>query len=103
MSTPHVYLIIEASSDPAHADAKQAYLSQSAPIAQRYGAELVSTFLLRDTLNFDSDADALVIMRFPSFAAINDLFADEQYKPLISLRDQAFKSIKYTTAEMQAS
>jgi len=99
MSEQAVLLVIEVLSDPAHADAKQAYLEKSAPIAQHYGGQLINTYRLCDSLNFDSHADALVIMSFPNFSAINDLFADEQYKQLIPLRKQAFKSIKYTTAE----
>ncbi|MFY0597363.1 MAG: DUF1330 domain-containing protein [Cognatishimia sp.] len=65
------------------------YLPKVSQLGARYGAELVFRGPAQGTITGALDHQMSVIVRFPSVAEIDALFASNDYKELISLREEA--------------
>lgn len=66
------------------------YLSVTGPLLIDAGAKIIHDFRLSDALVGASAADSIMIVEYPSRAAVDMVFESEIYKKIIPSRDRAF-------------
>lgn len=67
-----------------------AYLSATGPLLIEAGARIVHDFRLGDALVGADTADSIMVVEYPSRAAVDMVFESEAYKKIIPARDRAF-------------
>lgn len=67
----------------------QEYLPKVSQLGSRHGAELVFKGPVKGAIAGAEDHQMVVVVRFPSVADIDALFASDEYQPLLALREEA--------------
>jgi uncharacterized protein (DUF1330 family) len=74
-----------------------AYLSATGPLLREAGAKIIHNFSLDDALVGEKDsAESIIVVEYPSRAAVDMVFESDAYKNIIPTRDRAF--ITYETS-----
>ncbi|MDJ1016522.1 MAG: DUF1330 domain-containing protein [Paracoccaceae bacterium] len=85
-------LVVTAVPNPAEMGAVQAYLQGVMPLFKGAGGKPVKRLKVDEVLNGRPSAMVLV-MDFESSDAVAELFASEDYKALVPMRDQGFQEM----------
>jgi uncharacterized protein (DUF1330 family) len=81
----------------------QDYLQKVRPIGARHGAEMLFIGQVSGMVHGDVDHQLVVVVKFPSVQAIDAMYADADYQPLVALRDEAadMTIVKYAPKGVQ--
>lgn len=94
MSQP-VFLIVEATPNPAEKEALQSYLSKAPLVTKEYGGVPVATYDIDTVLDGGDKPAVCAVISFPNRDAIKGLFNDPAYEALIPERDLGFSHLRY--------
>lgn len=95
-----VFLHIEATPNPNEKAALHAYFSQVPSIMKQHGGVPIATYDVEHALDNEKCAAVFVVVSFPSKDAINQFFADNNYKAIVPMRDRGFSHLRfYITSE----
>lgn len=97
METP-VFLIVEATPNPAESEAFDTYISNAPKITQSYGGVPVANYNVEAALDGEDKPAVFAVLSFPSREAIESLFSDAEYQALVPVRDRAFSHLRYYLA-----
>jgi len=78
---------------PANMEALQQYQQGAGPLSAKHGGKGLGKIAIAENFVGDNPAAFLSIAEFPSDQAVKDFFNDEDYQPLIPLRDKALSSL----------
>ena len=76
-----------------------AYLGATAPLLAKAGARIVKRFKVNEVVAGRSPAQTVVIVEYPDRAAVDLVFASEEYKKIIPYRDRAFSNYHVRVVE----
>ncbi len=94
-----IYLITEATKDPAYPAEFEEYVGKARTFTAKHGGSQFKTFVVKETLQAGPQPTAFAISVFPNSEAVKKLFDDPEYKKLIPMRDKAFSEIRYFLTE----
>lgn len=66
------------------------YLNVTGPLLQRAGAKITKRFQIREMVVGGAPAQSVVIVKYPSRAAVDMVFNSPEYHSIIPVRDKAF-------------
>lgn len=73
-------------------DLLKEYGQKTVPISERYGGVVIGSAANPTVLEGDITSVRSLIIEFPDRQSLDGWYNDEEYKPLIQLRQQAIKS-----------
>lgn len=74
-----------------------AYLSATGPLLREAGARIIHNFKLNGTLAGENQSvESIIVVEYPSRAAVDVVFESDVYKNIIPTRDRAF--VTYETS-----
>jgi uncharacterized protein (DUF1330 family) len=79
------------------------YLKVTAPLLERANAVVTQRFSVNEAVVGHRPAKTVIMVEYPSRAAVDLVFNSEEYKALIPTRDQAFSSYDISIAEQVAA
>lgn len=94
MSESPRYMVVVCSFDPAKPDDFKHYVSHARPIFAANGGRPVGQYATEATLVGDGQTAFVIVMAFPSEAAIRAVFADPAYQALIPARTAVFPQLQ---------
>jgi uncharacterized protein (DUF1330 family) len=74
----------------AEPQALAAYLEATGPLLARAGAEIVQRFALSEMLVGRGPAQSVIIVDYPSRAAVDQVFQSPEYAAIVPIRERAF-------------
>ena len=80
-------------------DALAAYLEVTAPLLERAEAKVTRMFDLNEIIVGTRQAKRLIVVEYPSRAAVDLVFNSPEYKALIPVRDKAFTTYDIAIAD----
>jgi uncharacterized protein (DUF1330 family) len=83
-------LVVTAAPNPNEREAMQAYLKGVLPLVMGAGGQLVKRLQVEDVLSGTQDYGMVLVIDFESKEKISSLFASDEYKALIPVRDRGF-------------
>ncbi len=89
MSDTSVYLVVTSIPNPEKMEQLQKYASQVMPLLIKGGGEPVARYNVIEQLGGDGGPKVVSITKFPSAQAIKDVFANDEFKALANIRDEA--------------
>jgi len=98
-----VFLVINATINPAEETALNRYFKNSKPLTQKYGAVPVASYSLTEALDEKQHPEVCAIMSFPSKETIYQLFNDPDYLAIVKDRDLGFSAIRYYVGHEQVA
>ncbi|MEH6348118.1 MAG: DUF1330 domain-containing protein [Bermanella sp.] len=93
--TQPVFLMVEATPNPAEMAAMQSYLSKAPVITKEHGGVPVATYDVASVLDNNAKPAVFAVISFPSKEAIDNLFSDPAYEALVAERDRGFSHLRY--------
>ena len=90
-----VFLMIEATPNPAQKEAMHSYLSQAPIVTSVHGGVPLATYNVENTLDGQEAPAIFAVVSFPNRNAIDALFSDPAYQALVVDRDLGFSHIRY--------
>lgn len=88
--TARVIALVTINEDQPLALAK--YLELTVPVLERVGAKITERHNIEDTIVGDSPASTVIVVDYPSRAAIDEVFSSSEYKNAAPYRDAAFST-----------
>lgn len=70
------------------------YLRVTGPLLERAGARIVNRFAINEMVVGAAPAQSVLMVRYPSRAAVDMVFDSPEYKSIIPVRDRAFLTYK---------
>jgi uncharacterized protein (DUF1330 family) len=80
-------------------DALAAYFKVTDPLLQRAGARIVKRFSISDVVVGCAPVQTLVMVEYPSRAAVEQVFSSPEYAAVAEIRDRAFASYAITIVD----
>lgn len=93
MSDTPAYLVVTSIPKPDKMEQMQLYASQIVPFLIKCGAEPVGRYGVVEQLKGEGGPKSIAIMKFPNAQAIKDALANDGYKALEDLRNEAFSEV----------
>lgn len=90
MSDEKGFMIVMASIDASKKDALKRYLGGARPVFAAHGGKPLGQWAVASSRAGDSKATHIIVMEFPSTAAVEAVFADPAYLELVPARGEAF-------------
>lgn len=85
-----VKLIAMTTLNPDEPKALDDYLAVAGPLTEKAGAKLLERHETLKVIHGEPVAKYILILEYPSVEAIETLFASDEYKSIIKVRDRAF-------------
>jgi len=92
-----VIALVTINEDQTQALAK--YLELTVPVLERVGAKITERYILEEEIVGDKPAETVVIVDYPSRAAIDEVFSSSEYKQAAPFRDKAFSTYSIHVVE----
>lgn len=95
-------LIVTATPNPNEMESLQQYLTGVMPLLMQAGGQLVKRLKVEQVIN-GNHSGMVLVMDFDSKEALSGMFASEEYKQLIPIRDKGFSQMNIlVTEDMQS-
>lgn len=88
--------------DEANAWALAEYFRVTGPVLQRAGARIVKRFSVIEPVTGRPPYSTVIVVEYPDRAAVDMLYASEEYRRAIPMRDMAFSSYSVTIVDNPA-
>lgn len=88
-----IQLIASLTTNPNEPEAFQTYFSTAMELMESVGAKLVQKIDLGNAVIGEPASEMVLLVDYPSYRAIDDVFQSDRYKSIIEVRDKAF--LKY--------
>lgn len=75
------------------------YLELTEPVLERVGAKIVERYMLDQTVVGDRPAKTIIVVDYPSRAAIDKVFSSPEYQKATRFRDAAFSTYSVNILE----
>ena len=85
-----VIAMVTVNEDQTRALAK--YLELTEPVLERVGAKIVERYKIEKEFVRDKPAETIIVVDYPSRAAIDEVFSSSEYKEAAPFRDAAFST-----------
>lgn len=96
-----VTLVVTAAPNPNEMEAMQAYLKGVLQLLMGAGGQLVKRLKVEDVISGVQEYAMVLVMDFESKDAITSMFASDDYRALVPLRDRGFTKMNISiTREM---
>lgn len=76
-----------------------AYFHATMPLLTKAGARIVKRFRITDAVVGVTQAQTVVLVEYPSRAAVDQVFASPEYRAIIPIRDIAFTQYTISIVE----
>ena len=87
------FLTVTATPNPENQAEMSEYLGRVMPMLTSAGGKLVSRRSVSQVITGDPGFSLMMIMEFPDAKVIETFFASDEYRPLIPIRDKAFRRL----------
>ena len=75
------------------------YLEITEPVLERVGAKIVARYKIEEEVVGDKPAETIIVVDYPSRAAIDEVFTSNEYKQAVPFRDTAFSTYSIHVVE----
>lgn len=88
-----IQVIASLTTNPNEPDALQSYLDVAQELLARVGARMSQKIVFGDSVVGEQASEMILVVDYPSYKAIDDVFQSPEYRDIIETRDKAF--LKY--------
>ena len=96
MTSP-VFLMVEATPNPAALADMKSYLAKAPAITKGHGGVPIASYDVESVLDGGNKPAVFAVLSFPNREAIQALFNDPAYLELVPERDRGFSQLRYYT------